>query len=134
MNFSDIRVIENKFKIKLPSDYSNFLLNYPEVDNDDKPALEESIFNSLDLLINTNEWFIEDMESLIRSNGNSSFTWDPKNLVIGTDGCGNHFYINTKNDASKVFFLEASDGQSELVAKSIDSFYKLIKKQLGTLV
>lgn len=90
----DIADIEVEFGVSLPDGYRQFILNHSFPNS----KTIETLFFSKEKLRATN--------SFVRNKLNIPVIWQNHWFVIGEDGSGNYFFINTSEDDSKIYELD----------------------------
>ncbi len=112
MTIQDLKNIEEKFGIKLPEEYKNFTLNYPE-----------------QLFPNQDFEFINDSESLIEINSLVYKDLWGKPLskdyfTIGENGCGDYFILSILD--SKVYSFVHDNQTFYITANSLKEYQSKI--------
>ena len=99
MKRSDIAAIEAQFDVTLPGEYVSLLLAYSK----DLPELVSG------LELYNQQWeLVSDNES-VRKGPLWGVTWPAHYFVIGSDGAGNYFCIDTKHTAPPILFFDHDD-------------------------
>lgn len=111
MTLTDIAAIEEALAIRLPDFYQKILLNYP-------PALhaadrEEYLWSEAKDIIEMNQM----MQTIEHA------------MLIGDDGCGNYYFINTDNRDEAVLFIDHEASEEE----EPSDYRPLLTKQADTI-
>jgi hypothetical protein len=125
MNFESLRHLEKSLVIKLPTEYSKFMLDYPLLsDSQEHRYLEETILRDVELIIQDNEYFREEIEGLVKDTFDLDLTWENYYLIVGSDGCGNHYFLDTSKSPAPVYFFDHESGLFEFIAGNISGLFK----------
>ncbi len=120
MDFRALREIEKRYDIRLPKEYTSFILNYPSLeDENEQQYLEETISRCLDVILSHNDFFRDDTDSPRHSVAFREFGWQDSYFVIGSDGCGNYYFLDTSRNPAPVFFVAHGEEKIEPLAKDI---------------
>lgn len=125
MDQQDIQKIEQVLRIKLPLDYCNHLLAYPD-GIDEAKVLHFS--TEATWLIGQNEWMRENPANFF---GKTS--WPAHYFIIGEDGNGNAFYLDLRQpQPSPVYFLnhEAPEQDGQQTAASFEEWIPQVRTAL----
>lgn len=118
MTPEDIKKIEEETNLKLPTHYIEVITNYPsELLNSD--AQDFGLWNSPDEVIEEN--------NTVRKNGYYGEKWPNNYLIIGHNGCGDHYVTVLDGDHFSVGF---SDHEEMRCTKYADSLEEFIRKYL----
>ena len=123
MTAKDLKRIEDELAIELPTAYRKFVLRYPKAllelkrtfgKHSEGPA-DRELLNDPDALIELNE--------MIQSSDNMD-DFPPEYFLIGDDGCGNYYVLDTDEENSPVYFWnhERSDFDAFEEKESIHVF------------
>jgi hypothetical protein len=106
---TDIRGIEKSIGHKLPKDYQTILLDYPEqlatMRNAGVPVAKMELLASAKHIISANEFVRSKQFGYTDSKGRPK-QWPSHYLVIGDDGLGDQFVLNTETGRVLVFCHE----------------------------
>ena len=119
MTPKDIENIEALTNLKLPQSYIDVVTNYP-VELLDSDAQDFGLLNSPDEIIEEN--------NSVRKNGYYGEKWPDNYLIIGHNGCGDHFV--TVLDATH-FSVGFSDHEEMRCTKYADNLNEFISKYLS---
>ena len=115
MKTQELEQIEVELSIVLPSDYRNLLHNYPE-------NLMESDAPDFSLMFDHNRIIEENL------NARKNFWGKPLNkevLIIGENGCGDYFLIETKNN-SPVYSFFHDNNKFYRIADGLEKYIEMI--------
>ena len=125
MDFEELREIEKQFNLKLPSEYVKFILAYPTLpDSQDQKYLEERILRNASLVVSYNEFFREELLELVPETFDTTLPWGKHFLLVGSDGCGNYYFLDTTQSPAPVHFFDHETGELEYLAADIHGLYK----------
>ncbi|NGN96572.1 SMI1/KNR4 family protein [Grimontia sp. S25] len=125
MDFEGLRAIEEKLNLKLPSEYVNFILSYPKLpDSEEQKYLEETIFRDSETVIRDNEFFRDELLELVQETFDITLAWGKHFLLVGSDGCGNYYFLDTTRTPAPVHFFDHESGGLECLASDIHGLYK----------
>ena len=124
MNKQDIEQIEAELKLKLPSFYSDQMLDYP--------------FKGWDC----EDWMLcNDPQEIIRQNNENrkggffDTDWPNHFFIIGFDGCGNYYFIDLETNKERVYFADheshfdpSDPSKLEEIYESMDAYFACIKE------
>ena len=120
MDFRALREIENRHELRLPKEYCSFVLNYPTLADASKQRyLEETISRSLQTILIDNDFFRSDTEGPVQSSAFQEFGWKSSYFVVGTDGCGNYYFLDTSKSPAPVYFFDHGLETVEFLASNI---------------
>ena len=122
--------LESELLVRLPGAYRNFLQNYPrrltEISADDDETIAEL------QLINSYEQLLE-LNTRIRSPDLWFFgehPWPNHFFVIGEDGYGNRYFLDTSGEYPGVRFQDCDNWAVGYAAKTLESFVEQLEKGL----
>jgi hypothetical protein len=109
MNTQDLMELETLFGITLPTDYKALLLDYPA----ELPSVVKGY-----ALVDHPE-LIKDQNENVRAGPLWGVKWPLNYFVVGDDGSGNLFYLDTTKNPSPVFVFDHEDRAFREEAPSI---------------
>lgn len=117
MTLDALNTIESALGIRLPQQYADFMLNYPEeLDNDNFGAPEFELLNNPERLIEENADAYVDLWG---------YPLNKDFFIIGNNGCGDYFLINLLNEVS-VFHFSHEEQRFYKIADSLTEYVALI--------
>lgn len=127
-----LKKLEREFGVSLPKDYVAFLSNYPvDLDevNEDAGNVEAAsdlyILNSADRLQSFNEE-VRDPEMTFPDD-----PWPKHLFVIGHDGCGNYYAIDTTKEKGAIWLFDGDDLEFQHVSADIAEFDAYVRELMG---
>ena len=126
----ELSSLESEFLVRLPESYRNFLQNYPrrltEVSAEDEAIAELQLVNSYEQLLELNTsirnpdyWFF------------GEHPWPNHFFVIGGDGYGNHYFLDTSGEYPGVRFQDSNNWAVGHAASSLESFVERLEEGLA---
>jgi hypothetical protein len=124
-----LKKLEHRFKCSLPKEYKKKLLQPPKEllvgygSGEQSPANTEFLL-SHSRLIQENQTARNEIEWYDRL-GNER-RWPNRYFVIGVDGQGNLYSVDTTRDSQSVYFFDHEEGTFSCIARTFKSFFSQI--------
>ena len=141
MNEKQIKTIEKKFSIELPTGYRQMLINPPSYfavllkhDEKDNPG-QTPFFTDHDLIIGINQMMRDpdDPEFFGFDPNDETKPWPERYFIIGSDIGGNFYCIAPKTGKSKVYFWYQGDTAFSKFSDDMAGFVKRVFKTYGEI-
>ena len=118
MTNDDVDRIEARLGVSLPSDYREFVIDYPTDLHADTYAHE--IWNEPDPII--------DATDRVRFGENPEVRWPHEMIIIGDSGCGDYYCLDLSQLPSPIVCWNHEISDFEHVASSIQNWYQEVKE------
>ena len=126
MDFQALREIEKRYSLRLPAEYCSFVLDYPVLENkSEQRYLEETIYRTLEWVVTANDFFRDEAEGPAQSPAFEGHGWKHSYFVVGSDGCGSYYFLDTARKPAPVYFFDHGQEAVEFVAKDISGLLAL---------
>ena len=122
-----LQQLAKQFRVSLPQSYIEFMSNYPRGLSRSGGELAEPVS---DLHIFKSPERIRDFNLEVRDLGDifaDDEVWPAAYFVIGHDGCGNFYALDTKNAKGKIVMFDHEEGDFEDVASDIRNFERYVR-------
>lgn len=124
MDENDIHMIHSELLVQLPKDYVDRMLNYPLAGTDNEGW---ELCDDAEIIVKHNKE--------LRRLGFFDIPWPDHFFVIGSDGCGNFYFLNLKESDCRVYFANHENRfdpenleELEESYPSIDSFISFLSE------
>lgn len=114
--------LEERFALILPVDYRKFCHAYPERLTKKYGAALESI-SELKIIADCSD--LLELNTCVRNPDLWYFgehAWPSKYFVIGHDGCGDHYFLDTSGEHPGVLFQDINSWDIKHIADSMEEF------------
>lgn len=120
LDFRALREIEKWYDIRLPAEYCSFVLDYPALDSESEQRyLEETISRTMEGVVIDNDFFRIEGNGPATSPAFQEHGWKPSYFVVGSDGCGNYYFLDTAKKPAPVYFFDHERETVEFLASDI---------------
>lgn len=120
MDFRALREIEKRYDIRLPAEYCSLVLEYPVLEHESEQRyLEETIYRTLKGVVIDNDFFRNEDDGPVKSRAFREHGWKPSYFVVGSDGCGNYYFLDTAKKPAPVYFFDHEHETVEFLANDI---------------
>jgi hypothetical protein len=130
MNLEEFQKIETALEINLPSEYKDLMTHYPVLEKiEDQESLEDYyLTKNLDLLLRDTKYYREDFNDEMKEVGAPPIAWLHEYFVIGGDGCGNYYFLNTAKSPAPILFYDHEDhSEFKVIADDVNGYLNYCK-------